>query len=200
MTEEQMKKLDNLLDEMNRAKEKNSLPLIEQHLARYSSFVLGLEQTLAEVTDYVSFREFQDEWKECEGIAKLPQELAAFHEYLSLVEQYNAVVLSELAAEGDGKLGVLQKRLYMPILISREERVILEDANILYMNLFNWGRVKERLVGEATRRAVYVRIAAVLDPEDITEMIKDGSIENEMIKAMPNIEMHNTKNEKEKLQ
>lgn len=121
MTKEQQKRCDSMLQEIRKKKHRVSLPLIERHLARYKTFYLGIRDMLADVTDYASFLEFRRFWRECAGIANLPKELAAFNDYLSLVEQFNAIVIAEMAAEpADGTDGQPQKK-YVPILITEEE-------------------------------------------------------------------------------
>lgn len=178
MTEEQKTKIKQLWDQAAAAKGELNLERLSMHLGRYQEFVIGMKNSIAGIRDYDSFREFRARWKECGGIAMLPKELTAFNRYLSLANTYNAELIPELLNGGK----VLE---FVPVMFSQEELDIIQNAADVYRRPFVWDKIKNRLVGEAAHRAVYMHAAAVLEPENFCQMIDDGSIRMETLEHLP---------------
>lgn len=178
MEKEITQQLDELLIQINEKGEKLDTEQIERHLVRYNDFILNIRSRLEEVIDAESFRVFRNEWKETGGIRRLPAELSLLHQYQSLVEQYNALIVP-LCLEGKAP------SRHKPIMITESELNIRQSETILYKRPFQWEQLKERLTGQATKNAIYIHAVACLDTIDIINMIEEGSIKQETIEALP---------------
>ena len=178
INQELKEQLDALQKSIQQIQQQFSLDDLERHLVRYSDFVLDIKNRLEAVENAEDFRAFRDEWKQCEGIRKLPKELSAFHEYQSLVEQYNALVIPALLQGAD-------TTPYRPVFMGQREFDICQNETPLYNRPFSWEKLKERLVGPATRNAVYTHAVACMEPNEIISMIEDGFIRWETITSLP---------------
>lgn len=179
MTEEQKTEISGLWEKTAAAREALDLDRLEMLLARYQEFVLGMRDGIAAgIYDYKSFCEFRERWKECGKIQTLPKELTAWGQYLSLANAYNAILIPELLNGG-------KVTEFAPVLFTQEELDIMAAAGEVYRRPFNWERMKARLVGEGARRAVYMRAAAVLEPEEFIRMVDNGEIRMETLESLP---------------
>lgn len=178
MTEEQRNTLEELKAEMEAAMDRMpQLSQLAMHLQRYEQFVLSFRETLAQVTDLETFHAFRRDWQESAGVVGLPAELASVNNALSRIECYNAAAVPALlsgTAHG-----------YLPELLPEELLDIMRMANVLYEHPVDWSRIRERLIGPKTREAVYVHAVATLEPEDITEMLDEGTIKQRTIESLP---------------
>ncbi len=178
MTRELETKIRGLLEQAIEAKREFSMERLSIHLDRYRAFVLGMRSSIADIRDYESFRAFRTKWKESGGIAMLPKELTAFNRYMSLANTYNAELIPQLLNSGK----VLE---LVPIMFSQDELDIIKNAAEVYKRPFVWDKIKDCLVGEAARTAVYTHAAACLAPEDFCQLIDGGSIRMETLEHLP---------------
>lgn len=176
-----LEQLKELRQQMRQAKQQLDMTAIQRKLTRYSDFILNFKKKLGTVVSVEDFRAFRVQWRECGSLASLPRELADFHAYLSLAEKYNSLVIRGISAGEDIEF----MRTNPPMLVSETEVNILEQSAILYDRPFNWEKLRARLVGAATRKAVFTHLVACANPSEVLALLDEGAIKKETILDLP---------------
>lgn len=150
---------------------------IENNLGYYNGFILNIRARLRDVKDMSDFKEFRNEWQHSLAVLSLPSQLAAFHEYIAAAENYNTQLfqLSE-----SGKL-----KGFLPEFYDRQICNILMDSTEVFKHPFNKEYLKNCLICEGTRKAIYTHLVAVTEPSEVKELMDTGEIRKETILSLP---------------
>lgn len=181
MEQKDLEQLKQLREQIIQAKQMLNLQGIQRKLTRYHDFVLDFNRRLGQVNSVEDYRSYRSQWSECGTLASLPGELANFHSYLALVEQYNALIMSAMAAGADASF----MRTNPPALISETEMDVLDRSELLYRRPFNWKKLHERLVGPAARTKIFTHLIACADPEEVWVLVNEGLLKKETIQSLP---------------
>ena len=156
---------------------------LDHALSCYNNFVGNMRNRLAEVKEIDDFYDFRKEWQSSLAVLNLPAQLCQFHDYLAAAEQLNAQILHiTQSAQPQVNAGDARKLLHP---IDEASMQILADSAALYHRPFNKTYLRNCLVGESTKRAVYVHLLAVCDYPEIALMASNGEIKEERIKSLP---------------
>lgn len=171
------KELQEIKDGVAAKKAAIDLTRIENNLSCYKDFILNIRACLSAVRDMDDFKEFRKEWRASQAVLSLPAQLAAFHEYIAAAENYNTLLFQITES---GKL-----RGFMPELYDEQVCGILFDSGEVFKHPFNKEYLRNCLVGDDTRKAVYMHLVAVADPSDIKKLMDAGEIRKETIQSLP---------------
>lgn len=172
-----IEELQKMKDEVGTKKAAVDFTQIENNLACYSDFILNIRIRLRDVKDMADFKEFRKEWQHSLTVLQLPAQLAAFHEYVAAAENYNTqlFMLSE-----SGKL-----KGFMPELFDESVCNIFLDSREVFKHPFNKEYLRNCLICEGTRKAIYTHLVTVAQPAEIEELINAGEIKKETIQSLP---------------
>lgn len=151
-------------------------------LDSYNNFVDNIKFRLSEVQSADDFlNNFRKEWQASLCVLNLPGWLCAFHDYLASAEQLNTEVMYAL------QLPNPQAREIAGLIQPMNDTcmTILQDSETFYQRPFNKEYLRSRLIGDATKRAIYTHLVAVCDHRDISAMIASGEIKKETILSLP---------------
>jgi hypothetical protein len=172
------KGLDELLEQIKEMEKTCNIADIKEHLTSYHNFIPGIKKTIATIEDKQSFDAFRQKWQNTTYIGKLPKELAAFNHYMSLISQYNDLIIP-VYMRGEKIEG------HKPIFLNEDLLSVSKLSSMIYARPFNWAQIKNCLIGQPTRNAVYTHTVAALPPKEIIDMIKEGRIKQSTIEALP---------------
>lgn len=152
-----------------------NLERLDTGLAGYQTFCFSLAARLEQVGNLEECLELKRDWASArKGITRLKKEVFDFNQYVNMVNNFNSQIL--IANE---------PLTIKPIFFTEEEVNILRETGVMYNIPFNEKKIYEYLASPAIKKIIYTHMIAVLEAEEVLDLISMNQISKETILSLP---------------